>query len=397
MGEVYRATDTNLGRQVAVKVLPDAFAGDPDRLARFEPEAKTLASLNHPNIAIIYGLEKADRLQALVMELIEGPTLADRIALGPIPLDEALSMAKQIIEALDAAHDQGVIHRDLKPANIKVRADGTVKRLDFGLAKVLEPATVPVDASQSPTFMSPVMTGFGLILGTAAYMSPEQARGRAADKRTDVWSFGCALYEMLTGRPAFARETVSETIAAILENEPEWTALQSIPPALQMLVRWWLARNPRNRLQAIGDARHLISDEQLIPVGTPAQTSSSSPRVAWVVTAVALIGLAAVPWLYSTRRPSAARETRVDIVTGASSDPFSLALSPDGRLISTWGPKDKELYYLALDNTIWPLRYRLPAGRSRPGGCRACSRRACTAVRIQTSGSTTTSPPTAVS
>jgi eukaryotic-like serine/threonine-protein kinase len=205
MGEVWCATDTNLGRQVAIKILPDAFAYDPDRLARFEREAKTLASLNHPNIAIIHGLEKADGIRALVMELVEGPTLADRIAQGPIPLDEALPIAKQIAEALEAAHEQVIIHRDLKPANIKLRPDGTVKVLDFGLAKALETAPHPSDASQSPTITSPAMTRMGVILGTAAYMSPEQARGKPVDKRADIWAFGCVLYEMLTGRRAFSR------------------------------------------------------------------------------------------------------------------------------------------------------------------------------------------------
>ena len=191
MGEVYRATDTNLGRQVAIKVLPDAFAQDPERLARFEREAKTLASLNHPNIAIVHGFEKGDGVRALVMELVEGPTLADRIAQGPIPLDEALPIAKQIAEALEAAHEQGIIHRDLKPANIKVRPDGMVKVLDFGLAKALEPVSAgSIDATTSPTITSPaMMTRMGVILGTAAYMSPEQARGKPVDKRADIWAY----------------------------------------------------------------------------------------------------------------------------------------------------------------------------------------------------------------
>src|SRR5512145_3251994 len=202
MGIVYKAKDSQLGREVALKVLPEGFTQDPERLARFEREAKLLASLNHPNIAAIYGLEQSDGVQALVMELVEGPTLADRIAQGPIPVDEALPIARQIAEALEAAHEQGIIHRDLKPANIKVRADGTVKVLDFGLAKALEPAGVVggADATASPTITSPaMMTGAGMILGTAAYMSPEQAKGRPADKRSDVWAFGAVLYEMLSG------------------------------------------------------------------------------------------------------------------------------------------------------------------------------------------------------
>jgi serine/threonine-protein kinase len=211
MGEVYRATDTNLKRAVAIKVLPESVATDRDRLARFQREAEVLASLNHPNVAAVYGLERSDGVTALVMELVEGPTLADRITQGAVPLDEALPIAKQIAEALEAAHEKGIIHRDLKPANIKVRPDGTVKVLDFGLAKALEAPSTAISATQSPTITSPaMMTGVGVLLGTAAYMSPEQARGKAVDKRSDVWAFGCVLYEMLTGHRAFDGETTTE-------------------------------------------------------------------------------------------------------------------------------------------------------------------------------------------
>src|SRR5688500_7897896 len=209
MGAVYRARDTKLNRDVAIKVLLPAVANDPDRLARFSREAQVLASLNHPNIAHIHGLEDGEGVRALVIELVEGPTLADRIAQGPIPMDEALPIAKQIAAALEAAHERGIVHRDLKPANIKVREDGTVKVLDFGLAKLAEPVgggLRPDDPAQSPTLTSPAMTGMGIILGTAAYMSPEQARGRAVDKRTDIWAFGAVLYEMLTARRAFDGE-----------------------------------------------------------------------------------------------------------------------------------------------------------------------------------------------
>jgi serine/threonine protein kinase len=224
MGAVYRATDTSLGRQVAIKVLPDAFAQDAERLARFEREAKTLAALNHPNIAAIYGLERSSGTQALVMELVEGDDLSQRIAKGAIPLDEALAMAKQIAEALEAAHEQGIIHRDLKPANIKVRSDGTVKVLDFGLAKAMEPAAGSSSSiSMSPTITTPaMMTGVGMILGTAAYMSPEQAKGRVADKRSDVWAFGCVLYEMLTGQRAFAGDDVGEVLAEVIKVNVDW-------------------------------------------------------------------------------------------------------------------------------------------------------------------------------
>jgi serine/threonine protein kinase len=233
MGEVYRATDTNLKRSVAIKVLPESFATDRDRLARFQREAEVLASLNHPNIAAIYGLERSDGTTALVMELVEGPTLADRIAQGPIPVDDALPIAKQIAEALEAAHEQGIVHRDLKPANIKLRPDGTVKVLDFGLAKALEPiAATGADVTASPTIISPaLMTGVGLLLGTAAYMSPEQARGKAVDKRADIWAFGCVLYEALTGRRAFGSDDVTETLAFVLTKDVEWAALPPSTPA----------------------------------------------------------------------------------------------------------------------------------------------------------------------
>jgi serine/threonine protein kinase len=221
MGEVYRATDTKLKRQVAIKVLPPSLVADRDRLARFQREAEVLASLNHPNIGAIYGLEESDGITALVMELVEGDDLSQRIARGAIPIDEALPIAKQIAEALEAAHEQGIIHRDLKPANIKVRSDGTVKVLDFGLAKAMEPAAgLSPSLSMSPTLTTPAMTQAGMILGTAAYMSPEQAKGRTADKRSDVWAFGCVLYEMLTGRRAFEGEDVSDTVSPLNNRAP---------------------------------------------------------------------------------------------------------------------------------------------------------------------------------
>src|SRR3989442_14964630 len=226
IGEVYRAHDTKLGRDVAIKILPHAFLADPERVARFQREARTLASLNHPNIGGIYWLEEAGGIAALVLELVEGPTMADRIAQGPISIDEAMPMAKQIAEALETAHEQGIIHRDLKPANIKVRPDGTVKVLDFGLAKALNPMGHAPDLSQSPTIMTPaMMTGVGVILGTAAYMSPEQARGKTVDKRADIWAFGAVLFEMLTGKRAFDGEDVGDTLAAVLRAEPDWKAL----------------------------------------------------------------------------------------------------------------------------------------------------------------------------
>jgi serine/threonine-protein kinase len=222
MGEVYQARDSKLNRDVAVKILPEAFATDPERLARFRREAQVLASLNHPHIGAIYGFEESNGVGALVLEMVEGPTLADRIARGPIPLEEAIAMARQITDACEAAHAQGIIHRDLKPSNIKLRPDGVIKVLDFGLARAADATTTKsTDASQSPTITSPSMTRAGVILGTAAYMSPEQAKGRVADERSDIWSFGCVLFEMLTGNRVFGGEDVAETLALILTKEPE--------------------------------------------------------------------------------------------------------------------------------------------------------------------------------
>jgi serine/threonine protein kinase len=250
MGEVYRATDTRLGRDVAIKVLPDAFAVDSDRIARIGREARALAALNHPNVALIYGLEDAGGSQALVLELVEGPTLADRLAPGPLQLDEALGIANQIAGALDAAHSQRIIHRDLKPANIKVRDDGTVKVLDFGLAKALDAAngTGGDDLLNSPTITSPAETQRGVILGTAAYMSPEQARGKPVDHHADIWAFGCVLYEMLTGKPPFGGEGVTDTLGAVLHTEPDWDRLDPAMPArIRMCRSSWAAHSKRAR------------------------------------------------------------------------------------------------------------------------------------------------------
>src|SRR5262245_39516380 len=229
MGQVFRATDTKLKRQVAIKILPPSVAADPDRLARFQREAEVLASLNHLHIAGIYGLEESEGVSALVMELVDGEDLSQRITRGPIPIDEALPIARQIAEALEAAHEQGIVHRDLKPANIKLTDKGVVKVLDFGLAKVQEPAVAMTpNVSQSPTITSPALaTGAGVLLGTPAYMSPEQARGKPADKRTDIWAFGCVLYEMLTGKRAFDSQNLTDTLASIISNQPNWSALPS--------------------------------------------------------------------------------------------------------------------------------------------------------------------------
>ncbi len=261
MGEVYRARDTKLGREVAIKVLPEAFAQDKGRLARFEREARLLASLNHPNIATLYGLEESNGQKFLVMEMVEGETLAERIAHGAIPVDEALLLFHQIADGLEAAHEKGVIHRDLKPANIKITPEGKPKVLDFGLAKVYRERPSDSNQSESPTFTRGTATG--VILGTAPYMSPEQARGTSVDKRADVWAFGCCLYEALTGRPAFRGDTMSDTIAAILKNEPDWDALpSSMPGSMKRLLRRCFQKKPEQRLRDIGDARLEIEDAE---------------------------------------------------------------------------------------------------------------------------------------
>ena len=268
MGQVWQATDTQLNRQVALKILPDAFADDPDRLARFTREAQILASLNHPNIAAIYGIEEAEGTRALVLELVEGPTLADRISKGPIPLDEALPIAKQIAEALEAAHEAGVIHRDLKPANIKVREDGTVKVLDFGLAKALD-AAPEGDPNQSPTHTA-VDTEMGVILGTAEYMSPEQAKGKPVDKRADVWAFGCVLFEMLTGKRPFRGDDVSTTLARVIDRDPEWDELpDNLPPVIPVYLRRCLAKEPKQRVHDVADLRLALAGAFDVPAPPP--------------------------------------------------------------------------------------------------------------------------------
>jgi eukaryotic-like serine/threonine-protein kinase len=272
MGEVYRATDTSLKREVAIKVLPEGVATDVQLVSRFQREAELLAALNHPNIAHLYGLENVDGITALVMELVEGPTLADRIANGPIPVDEALSIAKQIAEALEAAHEQGIVHRDLKPANVKVTDGSTVKVLDFGLAKAMEPAAASGEVSRSPT-----ITRAETVLGSGGYMSPEQARGKAVDKRTDIWAFGCVLYEMLTGERAFPGETIADSIARIIERSPDFEALpRSMPPSARLLVRRCLERDSRERLRDIGDARIEIGQALAAPLAQAARQGSES-------------------------------------------------------------------------------------------------------------------------
>ena len=285
MGEVYRARDTKLQRDVAIKVLPAVLAGDPDRLARFKREAHVLASLNHPNIATVHGFEDSNGVHAIAMELVEGPTLADRIARGPMPFDEALPIARQIAEALEAAHEQGIVHRDLKPANIKVRDDGTVKVLDFGLAKIAEDVR-PAGTSraggghtQSPTITTPAMTAAGIILGTAAYMSPEQAKGKPADKRSDIWAFGCVLYEMLTGKRAFEGEHVSDVLAAVLRGDPDWAALPpDITAPLRVLLDGCLKKDRKQRIADISAASFLLARSDAIAAALPAVSAARRDR-----------------------------------------------------------------------------------------------------------------------
>jgi Tol biopolymer transport system component len=297
MGEVYRARDRKLDRDVAIKVLPVSVAKDRERLARFEREAQLLASLNHPNIATIHGVEESAGAPALVMELVEGPTLEDRIAEGPIPVAEALPIAREIAEGLDYAHERGIIHRDLKPANVKLTGDGKVKILDFGLAKALDPiggASSP-DVTRSPTITA-AATQAGVILGTAAYMSPEQARGRPADKRSDIWAFGCVLWEMLTGKRLFHGETVSDTLAAVLRADIEWETLPAgTPPAIRRLLERCLERDPRRRLRDVGEARIAMEEGpgSLIATRSEVAAGPSSGRVGWGrIVAAALAGVA---------------------------------------------------------------------------------------------------------
>ena len=355
MGEVYRARDTTLDRDVAIKVLPDAFASDPKRLARFEREAKVLASLNHPNIGAIYGLETSGDTRALVLELIEGPTLADRIKQGPIPLDEALPIAKQIADALEAAHEAGVIHRDLKPANIKVREDGTVKVLDFGLAKALDPNPTG-DPSQSPT-LTAAATQMGVIMGTAAYMSPEQVAGKTVDKRSDIWSFGVVLFETLTGQRLFTGETVSHVLARVLDRDLDFEVLpRATPSAVRRLLHRCLRRDRRERVPDIGVARIEINDALTEPAtemaaAVPPLRFWQQPVVA-TITAITLVAATSLFWTLgspdsdgSGDDSSAVRTTYTNVAlpddaplvfvgeaTGGLGQ-TALTLSPDGRTL----------------------------------------------------------------
>ena len=337
MGEVYRATDASLHRQVAIKVLPEALATDTERLARFDREARTLAALNHPHIAALYGLERSEGANALVMELVEGPTLADRVREGPVPMDETLRIARQIAEALEAAHERGIVHRDLKPANVKVRPDGVVKVLDFGLARVLDAAPAG-DASESPT-LTAMASRAGVLIGTAAYMSPEQARGKPVDRRADIWAFGCVLYEMLAGRRAFEAREVSDTLAKIIEREPDYERLPATTPdSVRTLLRRCLAKDSRHRLADIADAR-LEIDEALASPASPPVALASEPRWPAVIPwagGIIVGGLVAllVTWLLWAPRVVPVRRLSIPVPPEASYVAAAgLAVSPDGTQV----------------------------------------------------------------
>jgi serine/threonine-protein kinase len=342
MGEVYCARDTKLNRSVAIKVLPDLFASDADRLARFTREAQTLGALNHPHIAQVYGLEESSGVRGLVMELVEGEDLSQRIGRGPTALDEALPIAKQIAEALEAAHEQGIIHRDLKPANIKVRFDGTVKVLDFGLAKALEPmSAVGGSVTASPTITTPAMTQMGIVIGTAAYMSPEQAKARGADKRSDVWAFGCVFYELLTGQRAFPGEDVADTLASVLKSDPNWNALPSaLPSSVRALIEGSLEKDRRNRIADISTALFVLNQPQalstFVPVSQLTRLSAWRRRVMFILcVAIGVLGIAA---LWKLKPSAAVPVTRFAITLPqgqqlTQNNRSAIALSPDGTRV----------------------------------------------------------------
>jgi eukaryotic-like serine/threonine-protein kinase len=355
MGEVYKAHDTKLGRDVAVKVLPQAFAHDADRLARFQREAKVLASLNHSNIATIHGLEQSNGTNYLVMELVQGETLAERIKRdGALPVEEALKIAAQIAEALEAAHEKGIIHRDLKPANVKVTPEGKVKVLDFGLAKAFAGDVADSNPSQSPT-LSAVATMQGVLLGTAAYMSPEQARGKAVDKRTDIWAFGCVLYELLTGKQAFQGEDITEILAAVVKTEPDWNGLpECTPPAIPTLLRRCLRKDRNQRLRDAADARieieDVLSTPNLGPINAvPTATVWRRPPVVGLVAFLAGIVIAAVAAGVWYRRPSVPQTVQTPMRFAFSMPPNTrmpegagnhLDLSPDGTHVAYLGIRE---------------------------------------------------------
>ncbi len=367
MGEVYLAEDTTLKRQVAIKVLPQQYALDKERLTRFEREARLLALLNHPNIAIIHSLDKFDGQQFLVMELVEGDTLAERLKKGPLPVDEALEVCRQIAEGLESAHEKGIIHRDLKPGNIKITPGGKVKILDFGLAKAFHEEPEAADLSQSPT-LTDRMTQPGMILGTSFYMSPEQVRGKVVDKRADIWAFGCCLYEALTGKIAFLGETISDSIARVLEREPDWDALpEATPGQIRVLIQRCLRKDPKRRLHHISDARIEIEDTLEQTLQLPSSLAATQhwmlrrPLRVWSLLVFAIIATAVTVWILKPPlRLHAPSSTSLGIilprnqylVTGFASN---VAISPDGRnLVYVGGSSGlslrRQLYLRTLDS-----------------------------------------------
>jgi serine/threonine protein kinase len=358
MGEVYRARDTKLKREVAIKILPEEFSRDPDRVSRFHREAEVLASLNHPNIASIYDLLEAEGARYLVLELIDGETLADRIKRGPIPVEETLDIATHLCDALEAAHDKGIIHRDLKPSNVKMTQDGKVKVLDFGLAKAFETDTAGIDLSNSPTLVSGSVPG--VILGTAAYTSPEQAKGKTVDRRADIWAFGVVLYEMLTGRMLFSGETVSETIAAVIMKDPDWTALPpNIPARVRELLRRCLMKEPRNRVRDIGDVRIAIEEVQsgpevdgVVPEALVRRQSKFWVGIVAVLLLTTIFSLAALSLLYFNH--TTPPEIRVEASTASTDDPTSFAISPDGRSLVFLASNEgkSQLWLRPLDSVV---------------------------------------------
>ncbi len=368
MGEVYRATDTNLKRDVAIKLLPEAFTRDPERLARFQREAEVLAQLHHPNIASIFGIEEAGGVRALVMELVEGPTLAERLAHGRLSIDEALEIARQIAVALGEAHAKGIVHRDLKPGNVKLAPDKRVKVLDFGLAKALDPAgdrsgSGPDTLAHSPTLTA--STQLGVILGTAAYMAPEQARGEPVDKRADVWAFGCVLFEMLTGRTTFRENTVSDTLASVLKIEPDWSLLPAdVPQNLRRLLTRCLRKDPGQRLHDIADARIEIEETLATPADRRVMAAAEGARrgLSPIVTALLVVASLAIGLLAGLRWGPAepGREVRRFFLPVEADDPLkrilTVALSPDGHQI---------LY--DVDDKLWIHDLRLGTTHAVPG------------------------------
>jgi Tol biopolymer transport system component len=364
MGQVYRARDTKLGRDVALKILPDTFAQDPERVARFRREAQVLAALNHPHIAAIHGLEESGTTQFLVLELVDGETLARRLERGALPVDEALAIARQIADALEAAHERGIIHRDLKPANVALTADDRVKVLDFGLAKALDPA-VASDVATSPTLTFRA-TQAGVILGSAAYMAPEQARGKAVDKRGDIWAFGCVLYEMLTGARAFDGEDVAETLGAVIHKEPDVHALPAnTPAAVRTLLQRCLQKDPKRRLHDIADARIELEDvarDAGETLESTAHRSLRSPLVVggWVVAAVLAVVAAGLGWVHLREAPPSAEPVRFQVFAPAQTTVMgSPALSPDGRRLAFTARGEDgraRLWIRSLDSVdAWPL------------------------------------------